>query len=105
MINLQAYSDRAKCRPLSKRLLLLAAVLAASFAAHAETGPSSQPTTNALRDQNYKAAAGEVMQHIQAAFFIPDDGLYAHSLTERNPEFMWGNGILLSALLGPARHA
>src|SRR5206468_11033686 len=40
----------------------------------------------------------------QSAFYLPKEGLYAHSLTQRQPEFMWGNGIMFSALLGAARH-
>jgi hypothetical protein len=52
----------------------------------------------------YEAAAREVMDRVQDDFFLPEDGLYAHSLNDRHVEFMWGNGVMFTALLGAARH-
>src|SRR5439155_6622654 len=81
-----------------------AVLMAPICADKAEGEPCSQPATNTLGKQNYESAAREVMQHIQTTFSLPDEGLYAHSTTDRNREFMWGNGIMFSALLGAARH-
>lgn len=53
---------------------------------------------------DYATAADEVMRHIQQAFYLPRCGLYAHSLTDRKADFMWGNGIMFTALIGAARH-
>src|SRR5438874_2394986 len=103
MIILQAYSDRRINLPLCVRLLLGAVLMAPLSAARAEGEPSSQPATNTLGNQNYESAAREVMQHMQTTFSLPDEGLYTHSTTDRNREFMWGNGIMFSALLGAAR--
>lgn len=55
-------------------------------------------------ETDYKSAARQVMQHIQTAFYLPDSGLYALSLTNRHPAFMWDNGVMFPALLGAARH-
>src|SRR5437879_6154574 len=54
---------------------------------------------DSLKTKNYRASASEVMQYIQRVFFLPEEGLYAHSRTERQPDFMWGNGIMFTALL------
>jgi uncharacterized protein YyaL (SSP411 family) len=44
------------------------------------------------------------MRQIQKNFYLPESGLYAHSITKRRAEFMWGNGIMFSALIAAARH-
>jgi hypothetical protein len=49
-------------------------------------------------------AANEVTTHIQKTYYHPDTGLYDHSTTKREPEAMWGNGVMFSALVGAARH-
>src|SRR5438477_10839185 len=104
MIILQAHSPRPPCLTIAVRLILLLPYILTLFAAPVQAQPSSQPTSQPFANQNYRAAAREVTRHIQAAFFLPDDDLYAHSLADRTPEFMWGNGIMFSALLGAARH-
>jgi uncharacterized protein YyaL (SSP411 family) len=53
---------------------------------------------------DYELAARQVMDYIDRAFYISDQGLYTHSLKHRHPEFMWGNGVIFTALLGGARH-
>ncbi len=41
---------------------------------------------------------------IQKAFYNEKTGLYAQTLEKREPEFMWGNGVMFSALVAAARH-
>src|SRR5687768_11418125 len=90
------------------RVALLLALLIVNACAAAAPAPAVQtpaaPPPVAAPVTNYAAAASDVMRHIQAEFYRPDDGLYAHSLTARHAEHMWGNGVMFSALLGAARH-
>jgi len=48
------------------------------------------------------AAALAVMQHLQTVYYVPRTGLYIHSVTQKGPELMWGNGVMFSALVGAA---
>jgi uncharacterized protein YyaL (SSP411 family) len=49
-------------------------------------------------------AAKEVTEHIQKHYWDPTTGLYAHSLDDRRPDAMWGNGVMFSALVAAAKH-
>lgn len=49
-------------------------------------------------------AAKTVTASIQEKLFLEQSGLYAQSLEKREPEFMWGNGVMFSALVAAARH-
>lgn len=62
------------------------------------------PATGAEAASAYGAAAREVTAFIQTHFWNVRTGFYAHSLKDRSPEFMWGNGVMFSALVGAARH-
>ncbi|RYD84167.1 MAG: hypothetical protein EOP61_40460, partial [Sphingomonadales bacterium] len=79
-------------------LAALAAIVAGDRAQAA--GPTTLPSGGA----DYLAAALEVTSAIERDFALPKRGLYAHSRTDRSPEFMWGNGIQFAALLAAARH-
>jgi hypothetical protein len=66
-----------------------------------QPAPSARPDLTAIE---YAARAREVMRDIQTRFYLRDAGLYAHSMKERKPDFMWGNGVMFTALVGAARH-
>lgn len=57
----------------------------------------SQPAT-------YQQAASVVTASIQKQFFNDKTGLYAQSADKADPEYMWGNGVMFSALVAAARH-
>lgn len=63
--------------------------------------PASAPT--AERSISFLASAREVTQFIQETYWDQRTGLYAHSVTDRKPEAMWGNGVMFSALVAAAR--
>jgi len=63
--------------------------------------PSRAATTQPI---SFLDAAKELTTHIQKTYYHPDTGLYDHSTTKQEPEAMWGNGVLFSALVGAARH-
>ncbi len=63
-----------------------------------------QSRAQATRPVDYAAQAHEVMADLQERFYLPESGLYAHSVNDRSADFMWGNGIMFSALVGAARH-
>jgi predicted alpha-1,6-mannanase (GH76 family) len=48
--------------------------------------------------------AREVTAYIQQTFWNSKTGLYAKSTTEADPDFMWGNGVMFSALVAATRH-
>ena len=85
--------------------MLLTPVLSATIAQGGERAAETEGLAALERSETkYALAAEEVMRHIQAEFYLPDEGLYASSRTRREPEHMWGNGVVFSALLGAARH-
>ena len=49
-------------------------------------------------------AARTVTASIQMQFYDEKTGLYAQTLQKRDPEFMWGNGVMFSALVAASRH-
>jgi hypothetical protein len=53
---------------------------------------------------DYEMKAREVTQYIQQNFYDPRTHLYAHTISDRRPEDMWGDGVMFSALVGAARH-
>lgn len=53
---------------------------------------------------SFAEAARAVTASIQKAYYNEGTGLYAQSLTKREPEFMWGNGVMFSALAAAARN-
>ena len=67
--------------------------------------PAAAPsTTQSTTPRSFRAAAQEVTQHIQKNYWNPRTGLYAHTLDDRKPEAMWGNGVMFSALVAAAKH-
>ena len=76
-------------------------MLTAGTSAHADSPTTECSTTIEVP---YATAAAEVMQNIRATFYLPERHLYAHSLSDRRPDFMWGNGVMFSALVGATRH-
>lgn len=72
------------------------ATLALSIAA-AAAAPATPAATRAMQ-------AAEVMESIQAHFWLERDNLYARDVRNREPDFMWGNGVMFSALAAAARH-
>jgi hypothetical protein len=84
-----------------RELVLLLAMLASlaialPCAAQAPDGP--KPATS------FVEAAHTVTASIQKNFYIEQSGLYAQSLTKRDAESMWGNGVMFSALVAATRH-
>ncbi len=62
------------------------------------------PVATSPPQTNFVKAAAKVTASIQKGFYNDKTGLYAQSLTNRDPEFMWGNGVMFSALVAAARH-
>jgi len=78
-----------------------AAILSLLLALPAVAQPATRP---APPRPTYLAAAREVTASIQKAFFDDRRALYARTLDDRAPEFMWGNGVMFSTLVAAARH-
>lgn len=49
-------------------------------------------------------AARQLTDSIQKFSALEESGLYAQSTEKREPELMWGNGVMFSALVAAARH-
>ncbi|MBI2301096.1 MAG: hypothetical protein HYU66_19465 [Armatimonadetes bacterium] len=49
-------------------------------------------------------AARAVTASIQQRYWLDGPACYARSLTDRHPDFLWGGGIMFSALVAAARH-
>lgn len=48
--------------------------------------------------------ATEVTDHIQENFWNRGTGLYATAIDNKRPDYIWGSGVMFSALAGAARH-
>ncbi|MFT3785175.1 MAG: glycoside hydrolase family 76 protein [Tepidisphaeraceae bacterium] len=70
----------------------------------ADGAPTTAPSSQRAAALDYVAAGREVTDFIRENYLLPKSGLYAHSTTERKPDFMWGDGIWCSALVGAARY-
>lgn len=84
--------------------LILLATLAVSDV-HASPEVATHSTLPAEQHPvSFLNAASTVSASIQRQFYLEKSGLYAHSLDKRDAEFMWGNGVMFSALVAAARH-
>lgn len=63
-------------------------------------GPAQQqpPASESL------TRASEVTQHIQKTFFNPKTHLYARDTGTAEPDYVWGSGVMFSALVAGSRH-
>ena len=48
--------------------------------------------------------AAEVMDYIQKNFWDRKTGLYATAIDNKSPDYIWGSGVMFSAVAGAARH-
>ena len=55
-------------------------------------------------EPDYAARAMEVTAYIQEHFHDKKTGLYAGRIDKRDPDFVWGGGVMFSALVGAAKH-
>jgi hypothetical protein len=78
--------------------------LASALVLAALSMPSLGQTPSTQSSISYADAAREVTADIQKRFYLSERGLYAHSVKDRSPDFMWGNGVTFSALVAAARH-
>jgi len=53
---------------------------------------------------HYATLAAEVTDSIQKQFWLKPQRLYAKSLADRSPEFVWGGGVMFTALVAASRH-
>lgn len=53
---------------------------------------------------SYRERAAEVTKSLQARFALRRSDLYSAEAGKREPEMMWGNGVMFSAVVGAARH-
>ncbi|MEO5711950.1 MAG: glycoside hydrolase family 76 protein [Luteolibacter sp.] len=64
-------------------------------------GSSAAQTTDPGSHGNQ---AAEVMEQIQKNFWDRKTGLYAAAIDKKSPDFMWGSGVMFSAVVGAVRH-
>ncbi|MGC4031793.1 MAG: glycoside hydrolase family 76 protein [Tepidisphaeraceae bacterium] len=86
---------------MTRRRRILTAILTTAISTPAG---AAVPTILKQSKTDYTAAATEVMRQIERGFSLDKSGLYAHSLADRKPDFMWGHGVMFSALVGAVRH-
>ncbi|MGB7157821.1 MAG: glycoside hydrolase family 76 protein [Tepidisphaeraceae bacterium] len=88
---------------MSRRETLLLGVLLVMglWPADLRAQPAATTTT---QPSSFLAAAREVTASIQRNYWDPKTGLYAGSTEDRNPDHMWGNGVMCSTLVAAARY-
>jgi len=74
---------------IARRVLALGIFIAAS--ATAQPGP-------------YGKQAAEVTEYIQKNFWDKKRGLYATAINNKEPDHLWGGGVMFSAVVAAARH-
>lgn len=52
----------------------------------------------------YGKKAAEVTDYLQQNFWLKKRDLYATAIDRKDPDFIWGSGVMFSALVGAARH-
>lgn len=100
-----------RMRTLSRVLVLVLTITAGGFgevAARGAHGGGRSRGTDACSPEVapswYTDAAREVMESIEREFFDPATGGYVQARDTREPEFMWGNGVMFTALVAATRH-
>jgi hypothetical protein len=53
---------------------------------------------------SYAQMAAEVTASIHKEFWLRKQDLYAKTIEDRSPDFIWGGGVMFSALAAAARH-
>ncbi|RYD53750.1 MAG: hypothetical protein EOP83_22960, partial [Verrucomicrobiaceae bacterium] len=66
----------------------------------------AQPLTaqNPAEPARYGPMAAEVTEYIHENFWLKKRDLYATAIDNRDPDYIWGSGVMFSALAGAARH-
>lgn len=75
--------------------IILAALLAFSHPLAAQT--PADPS-------HYGKMAAEVTSYIQENFWLRKRNLYATAIDRQEPDYIWGSGVMFSAVAGAARH-
>lgn len=70
--------------------------------AHADSDQKAAVTEPGM--VSYADAAGAVMESIEREFLDGATDGYIQARDKREPEFMWGNGVMFSALVAATRH-
>src|SRR5688500_11889480 len=87
---------------MKKMLLILPLVMPLTAVAAPTDPPAAQESPSA--STYFLHAAKSVKATIHEKFYKPKTGLYLHRLIKTDTEFMWGNGIMFSALVAGSRH-
>ncbi len=87
----------------ARTLCLVLMCLAATVSAAAQT-PAASTQAAVEPKVSFAEAARTVMASIQKNCYDQRTGLYFKSQEKREPEFMWGNGVMFSALAAAARN-
>lgn len=77
--------------------MMVAAVLAAGFGCGRIDAAPDESSPSAVR-------AAEVMDQIQKNFWDDRRNLYFTAIDRHDPDMIWGNGVMFSALVGGSRH-
>ena len=83
--------------PMNSARPLLAGTLTAIFACASLTPASAQAP-------KHQEQAAEVMSYIQEHFWDRKSGLYMSKADGKEPELIWGAGVMFSAVVAAARH-
>ena len=78
------------------RLPLLASAMIGCIIAASHAQPANPVS--------YANMAAEVTESIHSKFWLGERGLYARAIDTRSPDFIWGGGVMFSALATAARH-
>ncbi|MES2658615.1 MAG: glycoside hydrolase family 76 protein [Verrucomicrobiota bacterium] len=75
--------------------------LGSGLLAYGMSGPASAQTAES---GIYAKRAAEVMAYIQENFWMRKRDLYKTAINKNEPDFIWGSGVMFSAVVGAARH-
>lgn len=84
--------------------LVLPLGLSADVSAQAPAPAAAQQPSVVLDGQSYLQQAIEVTEDTHRRFWMPKAKRYSGQAGSRNPDAVWGAGVMFSALVGAARH-
>ncbi len=94
----------APCRAARRLALAVLALLAGTATAAGQAADKPAAAPPGLDTRIHRERAAEVMAHIREHFYDRRSGLYSAKAGGRDPELIWGAGVMFSAVVAAARH-
>ena len=83
---------------------LIVCVCSSLLSPPARAAEDTPPSPPAGKQPTWHEMAAEVTDFIQKHYWLRREGLYTKTIEDRSPEFVWGGGVMFTALVAASRH-